>query len=262
MRALVRLQLRQMLGGKRKFLGILILLLPILLTFAIRAAGGPGVRGASVDAQRIQEAFYLVFLFSMFALFANVLLSLLYATSLVSQELEAKTLTYLFSRPLPKWKILTGQYLATASVVAVGSCAAAALAWIVSGFPEGTRGLLAVLVPCAVGAFAYGALFCLIGLLAPRKSIPVGFVYAIAVEGFCSWIPAAINQATINHHLRALAYRLSGLTLPRELREVEELIINESVPRALFAVVLLAALCLAVSSWIISQRQFVVNEQA
>ncbi len=273
MRAIVQLQLRQMLGGKRMFLGFLILGLPLLLALMTRVFGGfaqevqleSGIRtgdGARIEAQVVIDAVYLVFLFVMYPLFCSILLSLLYATSLVSQELENKTLTYLFSRPLAKWKVLGGQYLATAIVIASGVCLSCVGGWLVSGLPLGVRGLSALLVPCIVGTFAYCALFCLIGLLVPRRAIPAGIVHAVVVEGLVSFIPAAINKLTMNFHLRAIGFRITGITdLPPDLRQVLEMIMDESIPTALLALTGLTLALLAASSYIITTRQFVVNEQ-
>ncbi len=265
MQAVVQLQLRQMLGGKRIFLAALILFLPVLLALAARAAGGFADRVPDVNAEQVARAMdigYLVFLFAMYPLFCAILLSLLYASSLVSQELEAKTLTYLFSRPLAKWRILGGQYLATALVITVGVMTSCTLGWLVCSTPQGSRGWIALMVSCVLGSFAYCALFCLIGLLAPRRAIPAGIVYAVLAEGLGSFVAAAINKLTISFHLRAIAYRITRLELPPDLRTIEELIMHESIPAGLASLCGITAAVLAAACYIITTRQFVVNEQA
>src|SRR5437764_3590276 len=59
------------------------------------------------------------------------LASAIYTTSIVSQEVEQKTIVYLLTRPVPRWKLLLTRYVASVAVVAavgVGSALALSLA--------------------------------------------------------------------------------------------------------------------------------------
>ena len=54
------------------------------------------------------------------------LMSAIFTTAIVTQEVEQKTIVYLLTRPVPRWKLLLMRYLASVLVVAVISIITAA----------------------------------------------------------------------------------------------------------------------------------------
>src|SRR5579871_4001132 len=50
---------------------------------------------------------------------ALALASAIFTTAVVSQEVEQKTIVYLLTRPVARWKLLLFRYLASATVVAI-----------------------------------------------------------------------------------------------------------------------------------------------
>ena len=109
--------------------------------------------------------------------FVVPVLGAFYGTSLISDEVEDRTITYLFTRPVPRGAIIIGKYLAylacTGLVVLPSVTAVYLLITPVSGgsiggtFPQ----LLTDLGLLALGLAVYGAVFALIGALVPRPLV-------------------------------------------------------------------------------------------
>lgn len=211
MSALFALTLRQIVGGKRLLILTAFLSLPLLLVLMILGVG----RMPGSEAER--DLILGVLLYALYPQSLVILATLLYGSGLLSAEIEARTLVYLLSRPLPRWKLLAVKYAATVLVLA-GLCLASLTATAaVAGFPGGGRTFLALAVSVVLACLAYTGIFGLIGLLAPRRAVPVGLIYAGVLEIALSFVPAFVNQLSVSHYLRSLAYPLSGQTgLPPE----------------------------------------------
>ena len=113
---IARHQLRQMLGQRRLWLLGVFLLLPVVVSLLTRGQGQPSEHAAM--------------LFVMYPQAVCVLLSLLYGTAVISSEMESQTLTYLFVRPIPRWHVIVGKYVAITLVLLVGVNVSFAAAWI------------------------------------------------------------------------------------------------------------------------------------
>jgi hypothetical protein len=58
-----------------------------------------------------------------------------------------------------------------------------------------------------LSCIAYAAAFLLIGVIAPKRALVLGVIYAIFFEIGASLVPAAINLLTIQYRLRCLLVR-------------------------------------------------------
>ncbi len=134
------------------------------------------------------------------------LASAIFTTTIISQEVEQKTIVYLLTRPIPRWQLLLGRYLASVTAVAiVGVFAAAALSFAVFGggglsnalFWRDCTALLA-------GAFAYGALFLLISLLINRAMI-ICLLFAFGWESSVPQMPGNMFRLSIYSYLQGIA---------------------------------------------------------
>ena len=108
----------------------------------------------------------------------EALASAIFTTAIISQEVEQRTIVYLLTRPVPRWKLLVIRYLASALVVfGIGVFGA-----ILTAIGSGDHSLLSKdIVALAVGAFAYGALFLMVSLLFNRAMI-ICLLYAFGWE--------------------------------------------------------------------------------
>lgn len=204
MSALFLLTLRQILGGTRVWFIALFLGLPALLIFLILRLGGL----PDADAEGILG----LLLYLLYPQTLVILAALLYGSGLLSAEIEARTLVYLLTRPMPRWRILLVKYAATVLVLAALCLASLTVSTALAGFPGGLRTWCALCVSVLLACVSYTAIFGLIGLITPRRAVPVGLIYAGVLEIALSFVPAFVNQLSVSHYLRSLAYHLSGQT--------------------------------------------------
>ncbi len=128
---------------------------------------------------------------------------------MISDEVEDRTITYLFTRPVPRGAIIIGKYLAylvcTALVVLPSVTTVSFLITPVGGgsigatFPQ----LLIDLGLLALGLAVYGAVFALIGALVPRPLV-AGLVLVFGWEQVALIVPGYLRRFTVAHYLQSL----------------------------------------------------------
>jgi ABC-type transport system involved in multi-copper enzyme maturation permease subunit len=129
---------------------------------------------------------------------------LLWATPVIQSELEAGSWTYLVSRPGAKTSVLLGKYLAATTWTALAALAGLATSLLLVR-PTGGWHLLLVLAALVVlSCVAYGALYCLIGVLFHRRAMVAAVAYTLVIELLVGFVPAVVNQFTIQFRLRCL----------------------------------------------------------
>jgi ABC-2 type transport system permease protein len=198
----------QMLWSRRSvFLGLLVGA-PVVLAAVVRilAATGwlPVVNGAQVGG----PALFGVLIWLLFVRFVVPVLGVFYGTALMADEVDDKTITYLFTRPVPRASILLGKYFAYLACVVLLLLPAVVIIYFLivplggsigQGFPL----LLADLGMLAVGVAAYGAVFALVGAWLKRPLI-VGLVFAFGWEQSVLLIPGYLKRLTVAYYLQAL----------------------------------------------------------
>jgi ABC-type transport system involved in multi-copper enzyme maturation permease subunit len=254
LKALFRLTLLQMLGRKKLWILLAFLSLPIFLVGSILLAGG--LRGVQEEAA---EQIAVVVLYVLYPQTLCILAALLYGASLLAGEIEDKTLVYLFTRALPRWKVLVGKYLATSVALSVLTSLSMTLCFVVFDAPFGLRVWLALFVAITGACFTYTAIFSLLGLLVPQRAIPVGILYGVVFELLLSSVPAVINELTTSYYLRSLAYWIADISLPPDIDEVVGLVTAPPV-RAVLAILVISGVTLSLSALLIHRREWPLNE--
>jgi len=141
-----------------------------------------------------------IFVFHLLALISAILTS-----TIVNQEIENKTIVYLLTRPVPRWKLLVFRYLACSLVVALLSIVNTLFATAgVYGGLSGNPMLLKDIAALTIGAFAYGAFFMLIGLMVNRSMI-VCLLFTFGWESAVPNMPGQMSYLSINSYLQAIA---------------------------------------------------------
>ncbi|MCS6776067.1 MAG: ABC transporter permease subunit [Chloroherpetonaceae bacterium] len=189
--------LRELNRPGRLWVNLLLVLLPAALALAARAAAGSRFRPETVYGN---VASSLIFGFLL------VILAVVNGTGVLSQEIEQKTITYLLTRPVPRWRLLLLKFLAAFLMVTVTVCASCLLVALtlfgvgrLSGAPIG-RDLL--ILP--VGALAYGALFVLMATLLQRP-LMYGLLFAFGWESWVPNLPGYFRRVSLMTYLRVLA---------------------------------------------------------
>lgn len=248
------LALEGMIWSRRSLLMAVLLGLPaafaILYRVVVASKGAPSLSPDDLYG-------YIVALYSI----RNVvpLAALFYATSLVADEVEGKTITYLLTRPIPRASILAGKFAAyLATTVSLALPATVATFFILATAPgsEGVAAhvgdLLRDIGVVALALVAYGALFALLGVVLRRPVIP-GLLFLFGWELLAN-LPGYLPRLTLTAYLRSLIRHRLGddgfLGVPVEI-----------LPAPLCLAVLAASssVFLAAALWIFSSREYVLD---
>lgn len=203
-----------------------------------------------------------VILFVLFFHAVIPLASLLFAASLVQDDVEEQTLTYFLIRPIPRWMIYAVKALGGALVTSTLASIFAALAMLAARWGEPGHdadwllqraGLIAALV--SLGVLAYVSIFGCLGLLT-KRALSVGIFYILVFEVSLANIPFLLRHVTIIHHLRILSIAWLGLN-PTDW----SIDLAEAPSPATSLQVLLGAstFFIALGAWIFSAREFRVK---
>jgi ABC-2 type transport system permease protein len=204
------LSLGQMLWSRRSvFLGIL-LGGPVLLAVAVRVvaylyASGFRVNGSTLAGSSI----FGVMIWLLYIRFIVPILGVFFGTALIADEVDDKTITYLFTRPIPRSAVLLGKYLAylACTILLVIPSVVIVFFLIVplggSTIAEAFPALVTDLGMLAVGLMAYGAVFALVGTRLKRPLI-VGLVFAFGWEPGVLLFPGYLKRFTVAYYLQGL----------------------------------------------------------
>jgi len=147
---------------------------------------------------------------SIFVFHILALASAIFTTAIISQEIEQKTIVYLLTRPVPRWKLLTLRYLASVIVVSTVGIMCAVLASVGAYHGSGSNPLLVKdCVALIVGAFAYGALFLVVSLMFNRAMI-ICLLFAFGWETAVPNMPGQMYLLSIYSYLQAIAQHPSA----------------------------------------------------
>lgn len=211
---LMRTAFRDQLAPKRALTAIVFALLPAAVALLWRAKG-------TADTWT-PEAGYNSLSASIVFGFILVLLAAIFATGAVSRDMEQKTIAYLLTRPVPRWRVLLARFVPGIVVtMATAWIAATALAFAAFGADAPAqavyrRDLLILPLGCA----AYGALFLLLATSLQRPLL-WGLLYTFGWESWVPNLPGSFRKASLMSYLRVL----SPHPAPEgELKDISELL--------------------------------------
>lgn len=254
-RAVFELSLDGMVFSRRSLLMALLVAAPVAFAILYRVLAvtqGTPPLGPS-DLYALMVAVYWV---------RNVLplAALFYATSLVADEVEGRTLTYLLTRPITRASIMAGKfgaYLATTLTLALPAA-------VVTFFILMTSPAAPALGPAAVDLLrdlgvmllalvVYGALFALLGVLLKRPVIP-GLLFLYGWELLAN-LPGYLPRLTLTAWLRSLIRH-------RPAEEGIAGLFQQVLPgdQALAVLLGVSVVLLAAAGWIFSRREYVLEQ--
>jgi ABC-type transport system involved in multi-copper enzyme maturation permease subunit len=204
------LSLSQMLWSRRTIFMALVVGAPVMLGVLFRMLQFLSIHSIQINRVPINgPAVFGVMMWLMYLRFIVPVLGAFYGTSLIADEVEDKTITYLFTRPIPRGAVLMGKYLAyLASTVMVVLPSVvlvfflvipAQLSAIATAFPSLAKDL-AIL---GIGLAVYGALFAFLGAWL-RYPLIIGLVFAFGWEQLAMLLPGYLRKLTIAYYLQAL----------------------------------------------------------
>jgi len=196
------LTLRQYSHGKRWMVVTGLFSLPSVLAIIVRST--------TTEFPPLALEFLLIFMFIPQAILP--LVALLYASSMIQDELEDQTITYLLIRPLPKFALYFVKLLATITATVALTVVFTALTYCVIyvGSDAGASDTALRAIKAAsihsLAVITYCCVFGLVSLLI-KRSLTIGIVYIVIVEGFFANFPFGLRLLTVIYYTRLIAYR-------------------------------------------------------
>jgi ABC-type transport system involved in multi-copper enzyme maturation permease subunit len=204
------LSLARMLWSRGTVFMALLVGLPVVLSLLVRGLQAIGAPNMRIEGQVVTGPTIFGFMvWWLYLRFIVPVLALYYGTALVADEVEDKTITYLFTRPIPRGAVLLGKFLAyfvcTVMVVLPSLMivyflmALSGSATLAATFPS----LLKDLGLIVLGLLAYGGLFAWIGAQFKRPLV-YGLVFVFGWEQAAMVIPGYLRRLTVSYYLQSL----------------------------------------------------------
>ena len=202
------LSLGQMLWSRRTIFLALVVGGPVLLAMVARLVDASGVAPLRVNGVRVGGAgIFGMMIWVLYLRFIVPVLGVFYGTALMADEVEDKTITYLFTRPIQRGAVLIGKYLAYLVCTALVVLPSVMIVYfLLVPFREMSASFVPLVKDLgilAIGLAVYGALFALIGALLKRPLL-VGLVFAFGWEQVALLMPGYLKGFTVAYYLQGL----------------------------------------------------------
>ena len=175
----------QLLWSRRTMFMVLAVTAPIAIAVILRVSDAMGVSALRVNGQQVG------------------------GPVMFGDEVEDRTITYLFTRPIPRGAIVVGKYFAylvcTILVVLPSVTVVYLLTTPIGGGSIGETFpmLLTDLGILALGLAVYGAVFAFVGARVPRPLV-AGLVLVFGWEQIALIVPGYLRRFTVAYYLQAL----------------------------------------------------------
>lgn len=256
------LSLSEMLWSRRTIFMALIVGVPVLMAGILRALTEMGANPISNVALTGPVLFGLM-IWIFYVRISIPVLGVFYGTALIADEVEDKTLTYLFSRPIPRAAVLLGKYFAFLACTIFVVLPSVVLVWLLivpirGGLAAGFPDLLKDLVVMTVGLVAYGAVFALAGA-ALKRPLLTGLFFVLGWEPIAVVLPGFLKRLTVAYYLQGLVPHAmpsnSPMSLITELfREVP------SLTHSLIGLGVITVVCLWLAGRAVTKREYVLEQ--
>jgi ABC-type transport system involved in multi-copper enzyme maturation permease subunit len=190
------------------FMG-LVVGVPVLLALIVRGASALGAPEMRVNNMAINgPAIFGLMIWAFYLRFSIPVLGAFYGTSLIADEVEDKTITYLFTRPVSRGAVLFGKFLAYVLCTMIVVLPSMTVVWLLvipmggslgQSFPDLIKDLLIL----AAGLVAYGALFAFVGATFKRPLL-ISLVFVFGFEPAVLVFPGYLKKFTLAYYLQGL----------------------------------------------------------
>jgi ABC-2 type transport system permease protein len=141
------------------------------------------------------------------------LASAIFSAAVIGQEIEQKTIVYLVTRPVERWRLILMRTLASAVAVSlVTTVAMVFLSIAVFGNPFANQLFFRDLLAILLGSLAYGGLFVYVTLILSKLSMLVCLLFAFAWETAVPQLPGSMSMLSVSTYLSAIAERPAGIS--------------------------------------------------
>jgi len=259
------LSLGEMLWSRRTvFLG-LVVGGPVLIALIFRTLDLLGLLKVSDGSMRVGgPGIFALMISFIFLRFITPVLGIFYGTSLIADEVEDKTITFLFSRPIPRSAVLIGKYLAyLASTILIVLPSVMLVFFLVVPIGGGSVAatfptLLRDLVLLALGLSVYGALFAAVGAWLKRPVL-FGLFFAFGWENFAMALPGYMKRFTVVFYTQSLIpHAMSSDSVVSILQSLFK--DSVSAPQAGLTLAAMLVVALAVATRAVERREYVLEQ--
>jgi ABC-type transport system involved in multi-copper enzyme maturation permease subunit len=258
------LSLGEMIWSRRTVFMGLVVGVPVVVGLIVRAMtafSGPNLRvnNMTVDGPTI----FGLMIWMFYLRFSVPVLGVFYGTSLIADEVEDKTITYLFTRPISRSAVLLGKYVAYVACTVLVVLPSVMLVWFVVVPIRGSLGpnfvdMVKDLAILAVGLAIYGALFACVGAWT-KKPLLIGLVFVFGWEMITLGVPGYLKRLTV-------AYYIQGL-VPQAMPTADAVVLVQGIFReipslatSLVAVGVMEVVFLALAARLVSNREYVLEQ--
>ena len=259
------LSLARMLWSRSTIFMALVVGLPVVIAVIVRGLEMVGLGGGRVDGVAISgPALFGSMIWLMFLRFIVPVLAVFYGTALIADEIEDKTITYLFTRPIPRGAVMAGKYLAYLVCTIMVVLPSVVIVYflivpygggsIAASFPD----LVKDLALLALGLIAYGALFAWVGARFKRPLL-TGLIFVFGWEQAAMVFPGYLKRFTIAYYLQALVPH----TMPSDnLLGMLQAIVREtpSLLSCLFWLAVITGIFLWLAIRLVGKREYVLEQ--
>jgi ABC-type transport system involved in multi-copper enzyme maturation permease subunit len=266
------LSLSEMLWSRRTIFMLLVVGTPVVMALLLRlfvALGAPilethRTQGGSAQTIRMTgPAIFGLMIWVFYLRFTVPVLGVFYGTSLMADEVEDKTITYLFTRPIRRGAVLFGKYLAYLGCTIFVVLPSVMLVYLLVVPMQGTLGgsfldLLKDLSLLALGLAVYGAVFAFVGAKFKRPLL-IGLIFIFGWEQLALAFPGYLKKFTVAFYLQGLVPHAmpndSTLSLIQGVfRE------SPSLAASLFGLAAILVVFVGLAAWIVERREYVLEQ--
>ena len=190
---LVGVTWRRLFRGRALWVSALIASLPVLLTALLQS-----------QKHNMEPIFVVMTL-------VLILLPPMFVASSLGEEIEDRTTTYLWSRPIGRWTIVVSKLIALAPIAMVLVVGGGFLAYqIETGAPPPLTWIGAT----AGGSLAISVMAAGLSVLVPKYGMALSIVYMVVIDLIVGAMPASISNISITRHVREIGYLQGDVVQP------------------------------------------------
>lgn len=205
------LSVGQMLWSRRTVFLALVVGSPVALAIMLRIVEAAGLGGLHMGGGKVVSGatVFGLFIWLLYLRFIIPVLGVFYGTSLIADEVDDRTITYLFTRPIARGAVLVGKYLAYLAVTALVVLPSVMVVYfllvplggspLAGTFPD----LVKDLALLGLGLAVYGAVFAWIGAQI-KHPLVIGLVFAFGWEQAILVVPGYLRKFTVAYYLQGL----------------------------------------------------------
>jgi ABC-type transport system involved in multi-copper enzyme maturation permease subunit len=258
------LSVSEMLWSRRTIFMALVVGAPVAISVLLRLLDTLGAPVFKVNGGMMAgPAIFGLMIWVFYLRFTIPVLGVFYGTSLIADEVEDKTITYLFTRPVRRGAVLVGKFFAYMACTVFVVLPSVVVVYLAIVPMRGSLGasfidLLKDLILLAIGLAAYGAVFAFIGARFKRPLL-VGLIFIFGWEQVALAFPGYLKKFTVAYYLQALVPHAmpsdNVISLIQGIfRE------NPSLPEALIWLFVISGLFLWLAAVTVERKEYVLEQ--